>query len=314
MNAIAPAQATPLTGPSLDNKRVVAALIDLGVLFGFGLVLGLLGGARTPGLSLVILAWALYYYFALEMMTGQTLGKRTMGLKVVRSDGSPADMRAIGIRTVLRVIDGIGLYLVGLVVMIATKDRRQRLGDLAADTIVTTVDSGPLRVRPAAFPEAAPPAPDRDFDAPEAPVSRPAAADTPTPPRQPEPPARPQAPSPPDPPAKPAPPPSPAPPAPQAQPPVRPAPPPPAVAPPPPAQPAQPAQPAPPAQPPARPAPPLPPEAESPPPGEPIVREPQEDEDSGPEIKIVSPIDLVMEDDDETPPAPPGPPPGGQAA
>jgi uncharacterized RDD family membrane protein YckC len=197
MNAIAPAQASFVTGPSLDNKRVAAALIDLGVLFLFGFLLGILGGARTPGIDFVILGWALYYYFALEMMTGQTLGKRAMGLKVVRSDGSPADMRAIGIRTVLRVIDGFAFYLVGLVVMIATKERRQRLGDLAADTVVTTADAAPPEVQPAEA-AAPPPAPSPDFSAPEAPVApsfepitRPA-VEPPSPPRPGPPPSPPE--------------------------------------------------------------------------------------------------------------------------
>jgi uncharacterized RDD family membrane protein YckC len=306
VNTLAPAKATPLTGPSLDNKRVAAAVIDLAVLFGFGLVLGLLGGGRTPGVSLVILAWALFYYFALEMITGQTLGKRAMGLKVVRSDGSPADMRAIGIRTVLRLVDGFALYLVGLVVMLATKDRRQRLGDLAADTIVTTADTQAPKVEPAAVPPPAPaaPPPEPSFSAPEAPVTRPAEpitgppadapAPTPKPKPQPQPPA-----------AAPAPPPA------------APAPQPPAAAPPPPARPQPPARPAPPtpppAPPPARPEP--PPAAPAPPPGEPIVREPDSGEESRPAIKIVSPIDLVMGNEEEEPPPPrPTPPSGDQAA
>ena len=58
-----------------------------------------------------------------------------MKLRVVRADGRPAGMREIAVRTVLRVVDGIGLYIVGLIVMLATGQRRQRLGDMAAGTI-----------------------------------------------------------------------------------------------------------------------------------------------------------------------------------
>ena len=43
-------------------------------------------------------------------------------------------------RTVLRLVDGLGVYLVGLIAMLATGERRQRLGDLAAGTIVTTIE------------------------------------------------------------------------------------------------------------------------------------------------------------------------------
>jgi uncharacterized RDD family membrane protein YckC len=244
MNAIAPAQTSPLTGPSLDNKRVAAALIDLVVLFFFGFLLGLLGGARTAGIDAIILAWALYYYFALESMTGQTVGKRVVGLKVVRADGSSADMRAIGIRTVLRVVDGFAFYLVGLVVMLATGERRQRLGDLVAGTVVTTADTPLAEDLPPAAPEA-PVTPVPDFTAPEVPAG-PALVS------------------------------------------------------------------------------PEPPEADVQPPGEPIVQEPEralepapepDDGAAAPEIKIVSPIDVVMEDgEDRQAGERPAPPPGDQAA
>jgi uncharacterized RDD family membrane protein YckC len=165
MNALAPAQAAPLTGPSLDNKRVAAGLIDLVVLFLFGFLLGTLAGNWTAGTDGIVIGWSLYYYFALESMTGQTVGKRAMGLKVVRADGTPADMRDIAIRTVLRLVDGLGLYLVGLAAMLATGERRQRLGDLAAGTVVTTAETAPSEVEPAPARVPAPLAPTPVADA-----------------------------------------------------------------------------------------------------------------------------------------------------
>ena len=160
MNAIAHASAAPTTGPKLDNRRVLAAIVDLAIV-----VAGAAGDPvrgrravgrhrRRPGaLGAVILGWALYYYFALESGDGQTLGKRLMKLRVVRADGRPgrdgrdrrADRAARGGR--------IGLYLVGLIVMLATGERRQRLGDLAAGTIVVDA-SAPATMPPA--PVAAP--------------------------------------------------------------------------------------------------------------------------------------------------------------
>jgi hypothetical protein len=64
----------------------------------------------------------------------------------VRADGRPAGMGEIGVRTILRVIDN---YLVGLIVMLATGERRQRIGDLAAGTIVVDA-SGPAVMAPPA--------------------------------------------------------------------------------------------------------------------------------------------------------------------
>jgi uncharacterized RDD family membrane protein YckC len=144
---MAHANAVPVSGSKLDNRRVLAALIDLAIVgLGWAVILaaaGVLGQSASeigPGLSAVAVGWALYYYFACESGSGQTLGKRVMKIRVARADGRPAEMREIGLRTVLRVIDGLFFYLVGLIVMIATGERRGRLGDLVAHTKI--VDAG----------------------------------------------------------------------------------------------------------------------------------------------------------------------------
>jgi hypothetical protein len=57
-------------------------------------------------------------------------------LRVVREQGNPVDLPASAIRNLLRVIDLLpGAYLVGLLSVLLTK-RNQRLGDLAAGTLV----------------------------------------------------------------------------------------------------------------------------------------------------------------------------------
>jgi uncharacterized RDD family membrane protein YckC len=144
---MANANAVPVSGSKLDNRRVLAALIDLAIVgLGWAVILaaaGVLGQSASeigPGLSAVAVGWALYYYFACESGSGQTLGKRVMKIRVAGADGRPAEMREIGLRTVLRVIDGLFFYLVGLIVMIATGERRGRLGDLVAHTKI--VDAG----------------------------------------------------------------------------------------------------------------------------------------------------------------------------
>jgi uncharacterized RDD family membrane protein YckC len=147
MNAIAQASAAPVSGSKLDNRRVLAALIDLVVVGAGGAVIlaaaGVLGESPSEigaPLVLVMLGWALYYYFACESGSGQTLGKRVMNIRVVGTDGQPAGMREIALRTVLRVIDMQFLYLVGLIVMMATGERRGRLGDLAGGTMIVSAD------------------------------------------------------------------------------------------------------------------------------------------------------------------------------
>ena len=145
MNAIAHASTAPVSGSKLDNRRVLAAIIDLLIVSAGAAVVLVAGdslsGDRQSALTAVVLGWALYYFFALESGGGQTVGKKLMKLRVVRADGRPAGMGEIAVRTILRVVDN---YLVGLIVMLATGERRQRIGDLAAGTIV--VDAARLAV------------------------------------------------------------------------------------------------------------------------------------------------------------------------
>jgi uncharacterized RDD family membrane protein YckC len=70
-------------------------------------------------------------------MTGQTLGKRLLGIRVVNQDGSRVSFGASFIRNILRIVDALPvLYIVGLITVLATGERRQRVGDLAARTRV----------------------------------------------------------------------------------------------------------------------------------------------------------------------------------
>jgi uncharacterized RDD family membrane protein YckC len=147
MNAFAQTSARALSGSKLDNRRVVAALIDLAIVGAGGAAVlvaaGVLGGdgaSLGAPLAGVVVGWALYYYFACESGGGQTAGKKLMRLRVVRLDGRPAEMREIAVRTVLRLVD---TALVGLIAMLATGERRARVGDLAAGTMIVSTDVTP---------------------------------------------------------------------------------------------------------------------------------------------------------------------------
>jgi uncharacterized RDD family membrane protein YckC len=155
---MARATAVPVSGSKLDNRRVLAALIDIAIIgAGYALILAAAGKLGDPGaggaLTAVGIGWALYYYFACESGDGQTVGKRVMKLRVVRTNGGPAGMREVGLRTILRVIDGLFLYLVGLIVMLATRERRGRLGDLIGGTMIVSAEQ-PARSMDMSAPEA----------------------------------------------------------------------------------------------------------------------------------------------------------------
>jgi uncharacterized RDD family membrane protein YckC len=109
-------------------------------------------GAAFAGAAGGLFAGFVYfaYFFVAEAVTsGRTPGKRVMGLRVIRVDGSGVDFPAIAVRNVIRIIDVLVL-LVGLVVMFFQPQTR-RLGDLAAGTIVVR-DRAPITLAAAVAP------------------------------------------------------------------------------------------------------------------------------------------------------------------
>ncbi len=123
------------------GMRFLALLIDtillaivggiLGVLF--RLILGPNTGV-TVGSSIGSIISVLYF-FVLEATQGATFGKKMLGLRVVKTDGSPIGWSESIIRNLLRIIDGLFAYLVGAI-LIWTSPERQRLGDRLAKTVV----------------------------------------------------------------------------------------------------------------------------------------------------------------------------------
>jgi uncharacterized RDD family membrane protein YckC len=75
------------------------------------------------------------YFIYYHLNRGATPGKNLFGLKVISLDGRPLSRRQCILRECLVYVD-VGLFLPGLISILATQ-RNQRLGDLAAGTMVT---------------------------------------------------------------------------------------------------------------------------------------------------------------------------------
>ena len=72
----------------------------------------------------------------MEGTRGQTIGKKMIKIKVVREDGKPIDMKQAFTRNVLRIVDGLFfIYLIGAL-LIWRSEKKQRLGDMVAKTVV----------------------------------------------------------------------------------------------------------------------------------------------------------------------------------
>ncbi len=119
------------------RRRLGALIIDNLLIAPMLVPCALVMGGLGPQAGVLYLAPYVIYFFLLEAHSGQTVGKRLAGLRVVGVDGGPVDALAVGARNVLRFVDGIpGPPLVGALSMTLTGPRRRRIGDLAARTVV----------------------------------------------------------------------------------------------------------------------------------------------------------------------------------
>jgi uncharacterized RDD family membrane protein YckC len=145
------------------GDRFLAFALDTALLFGlFAIVdawafmrLGIFEGAelQLTVASLVaavtVNAVILFLYgWLLEAAFGATLGKALVGIRIVAT-AELSPLSASAIRNVFRIVDGLGLYLVGTAVAGCT-DARQRIGDLFAKTAVVEEKFG-IGVRLAAI-------------------------------------------------------------------------------------------------------------------------------------------------------------------
>lgn len=115
----------------------------------------------------VVTLWSFVVFVAYDVLFevragGRTPGKRLTGLRVVRTGGQPVGFVTSAIRNVVRVVDLLpGFYGVGMAVIFGS-GRNQRLGDIAAGTIVIRERTGGRRATPVAPAAAASEAPDWD--------------------------------------------------------------------------------------------------------------------------------------------------------
>lgn len=88
-------------------------------------------------LLFVVMLLPLFYFVLLEgLWGGQTIGKRLTNQRVIGTRGHSVSLFAALIRNLILLVDFLpGGFLVGIVFILVTKNE-QRLGDLAAGTIV----------------------------------------------------------------------------------------------------------------------------------------------------------------------------------
>jgi len=127
------------------GSRFVSALVDLAIQIALlvgvtGLAVAVRAFGSGFGAAFALIA-AFFVFAAYDVLfevfaAGRTPGKRVNGLRVVRIDGSPVTFFTSAVRNVLRLVDILpGMYLVGIAAILVTR-QNQRLGDVAAGTLV----------------------------------------------------------------------------------------------------------------------------------------------------------------------------------
>jgi len=129
------------------GSRVKAHILDLflvilvtfGICMLFAFLFGMVGLGELASGAILFLSFVLpfsYFIFLEGLWNGQTIGKRTVGIRVRMADGTPVTFAAALSRNLMRPADMLpGPYFVGFLA-IFTNPKSQRLGDLISNTVV----------------------------------------------------------------------------------------------------------------------------------------------------------------------------------
>ena len=131
------------------GERMVAFLIDGVILITYITIMENLmslsdifdadGWTKRGFLGLFMLPAFFYSVICHIVFGGQTIGKMIMKIKVVRIDGSPTEWYNLFVRWMLRIVD-IWIFSPSIgILSILLSDKKQRIGDSAAGTVVISV-------------------------------------------------------------------------------------------------------------------------------------------------------------------------------
>ena len=138
-----------------NAQRAAAFLIDIAIIVmimtGFFIIGGAAGLYDTSSMmdlitSIWFVAFIMWlwiaqavYYTIFETYWGQSPGKRLLGIKVVNTDYNKCDFMDAFTRNVVRFLDLVLLFYLISIIMMNRNQKRQRFGDIVAQTVVLKV-------------------------------------------------------------------------------------------------------------------------------------------------------------------------------
>jgi len=132
------------------GERIVARLIDLAIFFlvafAFFITYKIInppGGSKVFAITMVVIFFTLYVFYDIVceiFMNGQSIGKRTMNIKVISLDGGQASVGQYLLRWLFRIVDFMLTSGVCALISAAVSEKSQRVGDMVAGTtLIKTV-------------------------------------------------------------------------------------------------------------------------------------------------------------------------------
>lgn len=123
------------------GERMIASLVDAMVIGAYAMIGSILAGIFSMDNMFIIifLLPAYFYTLLLELLfDGQTFGKMIMKIKVVHAEGQNVSFTSYLLRWVLRLVDIWLLFASVGVLSILLSKNGQRVGDIAANTLVVS--------------------------------------------------------------------------------------------------------------------------------------------------------------------------------
>lgn len=131
------------------GERIVARLIDLGfflllyiLLMTMAVTIGsrIIDKAMMVFVIIVAVTYVFYNLICEIFMSGQSIGKRIMKIKVISLDGGQPTLGQYFIRWIFRLVDFLLSAQVGGLICIVLSEKKQRIGDIVAGTtLIKTV-------------------------------------------------------------------------------------------------------------------------------------------------------------------------------
>jgi uncharacterized RDD family membrane protein YckC len=125
------------------GSRILGFLVDILIITAYSyatsLLLDTIGTIDSKWVNLLFYFPAFFYNLYMEILNdGQSIGKKVLGIRVVRLDGSPPTIGGYILRWIIWPID-VALSGAVAIICIGMTKNGQRLGDLAAGTTVVKV-------------------------------------------------------------------------------------------------------------------------------------------------------------------------------